>query len=130
MDEFHIKKDFSQLNIYIKLKVLGVPHSICRKFLVLKPVIVNRYKRKYFLSRDKTFRVTIDQDLKYCSVSKFIKSSQNMFTDRFNVVLEVKYPVDKDNHAGNIGRTISQRLSRNSKYVSGVDLLRINEGNY
>tara|TARA_X000001036_G_scaffold12460_2_gene10809 strand:- start:1051 stop:1767 length:717 start_codon:yes stop_codon:yes gene_type:complete len=130
LDRFDIKKDFSQLIMYEKLQDLGIPFSICEKFLVLKPVLVNRYKRKYFLSRNKLFRVTIDEGIKYCSVSRFIKSPTNMFTNCFNSILEVKYLVGDDQHANNIGRIISQRVSRNSKYVNGIDMLRINEADF
>ena len=50
------------------------------------------------------------------SAYEFIKS--------FDYVMEVKYPVKNDFNVRDVTNIFPQRLSRNSKYVNGIDLLK------
>lgn len=40
-----------------------------------------------------------------------------------DVVLELKYAVEDDKEARHLSQQLSSRLSKNSKYVRGVDLI-------
>ena len=64
------------------------------KLKLLFPIMSNSYKRKYFLSADKKFRLTLDTDQKF-------KKFNNSFIskDCFNldsIVVEIKYESDSD----------------------------------
>lgn len=85
------------------------------------PVLINRYKRKYFVSRDKKVRVTLDTDLNIYDQSQ--KPFPN-YTFKANMpkvlVLEVKFARDLRDHVTHMFGDIPLRGSRFSKYVSGV----------
>ena len=85
------------------------------------PVLINRYNRKYFISRDRKVRVTVDTDLKIYGQSK--KQSPN-YTFKTNMpnflVLEVKFAREYRDYVTHIFGDIPLRGSRFSKYVSGV----------
>lgn len=72
--------------------------------------IFNSYERKYFLSRDKNIRITIDKNLKcYSPITK------NVFKEN-KMIVEIKY--DKDyNFINNLNYL---KLNKYSKYVKGV----------
>jgi SPX domain protein involved in polyphosphate accumulation len=85
----------------------------------------NSYKRKYFLSADKKHRLTLDSDLCFFGV----KNGGNLFVhrivDKNNSILELKYKVGNEKKAAEITQDFPFRLSKSSKYVSGVDLMAL-----
>ena len=85
------------------------------------PVLINRYKRKYFVSNDKKVRVTLDSDLVIYDQSR--KPFPNYFS-KSNLpkvmVLEVKFSRELRDHVVHMFGDIPLRGSRFSKYVSGV----------
>jgi SPX domain protein involved in polyphosphate accumulation len=85
------------------------------------PVLINRYRRKYFVSNDKKVRVTLDSDLVIYDQSR--KPFPN-YTSKSNLsrvmVLEVKFPRIFRDHVVHMFGDIPLRGSRFSKYVSGV----------
>ena len=98
-----------------------LPKPIYEMVRDLKPTLVNAYTRRYFISADQKFRVTLDYDVCY----RNIKTRMNNFSkmpqsDSFNVV-ELKYGLKDDRLADNISTQFPFRLSKNSKYVNGVN---------
>jgi hypothetical protein len=89
----------------------------------LEPTLLNRYFRKYYLSANRKFRVTLDTQLRYTRIS----SHQNYFLriakNDSDVVMEMKYDVEDDQAAGSVSSGFPFRLTKNSKYVNGVDHL-------
>ncbi|MBD74994.1 MAG: hypothetical protein CMM96_05885 [Rickettsiales bacterium] len=88
----------------------------------LAPKLVNRYQRKYFLSRDKNFRVTIDSNQKIGSPKAPI-SLENLYVNTFKTIVELKYGLKWDMQASQIIYGISERINKNSKYIDGVNYL-------
>ena len=84
------------------------------------PVLINRYQRKYFVSRDKKVRVTLDSALDIYDQSR--KRFPN-YSSKSNLpkvlVLEVKFPRELRDHVVHMFGGIPLRASRFSKYVSG-----------
>ena len=86
----------------------------------LKPILLNRYKRKYFLSADKRFRITIDTDLEFHRID----SGANIFNriqDNSSIILELKYGVDCDSDANKITNLFPFRVTKSSKYIIGIE---------
>ena len=88
----------------------------------LTPKLVNRYKRKYFLSKNKNFRITIDSNQKIGS-PKIPISLETLHTNTFKTILELKYDLKWDRQASQIINGLSARINKNSKYIDGVDYL-------
>ena len=88
----------------------------------LTPSLLNRYSRKYFLSFDGKFRLTIDDNLGYHAIeptnNSFLKSYQSN-----EFIVEVKYDFENDKEAPFITNNLPFRLTKSSKYVNGMELL-------
>ena len=56
----------------------------------LRPTLMNRYERTYYLSHDKKFRITLDRKMKFYSINPFIDHFKT-FTDTENTIIELKY---------------------------------------
>ena len=85
-----------------------------------QPVLINRYVRKYFLSKDKKVRVTLDRDLDVYDQSRKSFPNYSLKSNLPKVlVLEVKFPKELRDHVVQTFGDIPLRGSRFSKYVSG-----------
>lgn len=116
---FDIHKNFSES--YLKEVILqsDIPNVIKERVLAYSTKLFNGYVRKYFISFDKKFRITLDNDLFY------IKARLNnaKFFDRRKTVVEIKYNVENDKDIDLITSQFNFRLTKNSKYVTGIYLL-------
>ncbi len=86
-------------------------------------VLINRYKRRYFLSRDKKYRATIDSNIKASSISRHTKFNL-IPTYESSVILELKYDVEYDSKVNSITNSFKTRLHKNSKYVEAFEFLK------
>lgn len=86
----------------------------------LIPSLKNSYNRSYFLSSCGIYRVTIDSALSYQSPRQFFFDSG--FRSQANVsVLEVKYNASEPCDEQLLLDAFPWRLSKNSKYVNGIN---------
>ncbi|NQY75055.1 MAG: VTC domain-containing protein [Candidatus Margulisbacteria bacterium] len=83
------------------------------------PVLINQYKRHYFLSLNGKYRVTLDENLVYRSFNdvKNIKDTLN--------VLEIKYDIEKEADLPDISHFLNIRSSKNSKYCRGIQMTNL-----
>ena len=85
-----------------------------------QPVLINRYVRKYFLSRDKKVRITLDRDLVVYDQSRKPFPNYSLKSNLPKVlILEVKFPKELRDYVVHAFGDIPLRGSRFSKYVSG-----------
>ncbi len=86
----------------------------------LQPTLLNSYCRKYYQSSNKHFRVTVDTDQTFIR----IKQRDNTFLIRkkneHQVILELKYHQTHDREARAVSAQFPFRVTKSSKYVSGV----------
>ncbi len=88
----------------------------------LNATLLNTYKRRYFISADHRFRITIDYDQIFYKMNKFNNLFLNKVKlDRGNTVIELKYDNDHELQAKNIGKEIHFLLTKNSKYIEGIE---------
>lgn len=84
------------------------------------PVLINRYHRKYFITRNEKVRVTLDSDVRIYDQTR---NPYPNYSFKANIprtfVLEVKFPRGLRNKASQIIRDIPIRASRHSKYIVG-----------
>ena len=97
--------------------------------LSLKPTLINRYQRKYFLSLDQKFRLTIDDHLEYFPVSSPEQLSSRGLKDSLSMIMELKYAPIYQLESANITQEFPFRVIKNSKYVRGVQII-YNLGTY
>ena len=97
--------------------------------LSLKPTLINRYQRKYFLSIDQKFRLTIDNHLEYFPVSSPEQLSSGGLKDSLSMIMELKYSPIYQLESANITQEFPFRVIKNSKYVRGIQII-YNLGTY
>jgi len=89
-----------------------------------QPVLINRYSRRYFLSRDGRVRLTVDWDQRVYdqrrSATPNLTRSANLPD---TLVVELKFDRSDRKLANRYAQGIPIRLSRNSKYVIGVQAI-------
>ena len=97
-----------------------LPAEIVNELRFAKPVLVNRYSRRYFLSADSRFRVTVDSPLAGCRIGPRAAFAHQLKVDRDHIIVELKYSVEDALDADRISQGFPFRLTRWSKYVSGL----------
>ena len=92
----------------------------------LKPLqfsLLNRYCRKYFESADRKFRITIDFNMEFYKLHPANNSFNEKIIDHSNTVVELKYSDKHDDIARSIANRFPFRVTKSSKYASGVERL-------
>jgi hypothetical protein len=92
---------------------LGLPESLRARMSTLRPALFNRYDRRYFLSRDGRYRIS----------APCLRPGCERHGDPA-VVLELKYDVALATDAPDVSSHFPFPLSKNSKYVTGMLLVR------
>lgn len=86
-----------------------------------EPVLVNRYLRRYYAIPDGHFRATVDTGLSFYH----LKKDNNRFlfhqVNHQSIVVELKYQKEYDPEANRISSGFPFRMTRNSKYVQGIE---------
>ncbi|MCL3781704.1 polyphosphate polymerase domain-containing protein [Prolixibacteraceae bacterium JC049] len=86
----------------------------------LRPVLLNSYSRKYFVSFDGKLRATIDRNLKYYQLKSSWNSLFHPYEEKCKSVLELKYNKNNDELARDVSEQFPYRLDKNSKYATGM----------
>jgi SPX domain protein involved in polyphosphate accumulation len=120
LPDFPIDANLTQSFIHKLVEDSTVPELIRAEIKSLQCVLLNSYERKYFLSDDKDFRVTIDTDLDFYPFSHQVIDLNAGSHDRDRSVVELKYDCELDDEASRISGGFPFRLSKNSKYEQGV----------
>jgi hypothetical protein len=66
------------------------------------------------------FRITFDKNIKYYSLHNKIKLQKS--DER--IIVEIKYDNENDNYTNEILNFLNFRLSKNSKYVNGINAIK------
>jgi SPX domain protein involved in polyphosphate accumulation len=124
--EYHSYPGFALENFFSRTQTLNPANKsitdkgFVRELVLLEPTLINRYCRKYFLSADGNFRITLDSNINFFPVRPFLPVF--FANDSFEpyCVLELKYGHAKDDKASEITKHFPFRLTKSSKYVSGI----------
>tara|TARA_B100000212_G_scaffold333321_1_gene302639 strand:+ start:5104 stop:5799 length:696 start_codon:yes stop_codon:yes gene_type:complete len=89
---------------------------------ILYPTLINQYKRKYFLSLDKKFRITLDTNMIFMKIDHNLRNK--FFNEEYSPfnILEIKYENYNANIADEISSILPFRVSKFSKYVYGMQV--------
>jgi hypothetical protein len=100
-----------------------VPAPLRCDLAPLRPVLLNRYRRRYFVSRDESYRLTLDTDLGFRTPTPGPGRSPTWVGRDGRVIVELKFGIGKEDEGARIATRFPFRLTRSSKYVVGVDTL-------
>ena len=122
---FLVDARFQRETIANIVKSSDIPGNIKLEVLSLEPSLLNRYCRKYYQSADSSYRITIDSEMVFYQVNAHYNSFLHKSVDEVHTVLELKYNHDKDDDAERISNYFPFRMTKNSKYVHGLERLDI-----
>ena len=88
----------------------------------LRPTLVNRYSRQYFISADRRFRLTIDTGCEFYATGRRLRAGRVVLDD-VTTIVELKYALDDDDDAAIILNDLPFRVTKSSKYVTGLERL-------
>ena len=86
-------------------------------------MLLNRYKRKYVQSSNSDYRITVDTNMVYYDINSCNNFLLNKAVDYSNTVVELKYNYGKDDCAEHIVKHFPFRLTKSSKYVTGIEAI-------
>ncbi len=119
--KFILKKNSSKNEIYKFITENSFLNLKVKKILLkTTPVLVNSYKRRYFVSACRKFRITFDTNLVFYDFSNinFLKHYTNI------KILEIKFLKNEFVNFQNLTQHFPFRINKSSKYVTGVNLLK------
>lgn len=123
LKEFFLDKDFSSRIFHEKiLPKSELPLWLMEKLKLYKPSLLNSYKRRYFLSADGKNRLTVDSYLCYYEIKEENNNFLYKIEDKETIIIELKYDEDNDDKISEITQHLPFRLTKNSKYISGINL--------
>ena len=100
-----------------------LPPSLRAALRHLEPALFNRYRRRYFLSRDRNFRLTVDFSLQFASVPAERRATVTFSLPTSALILELKYSSGVAEDAHVLTNVFPFRLARFSKYIAGIEHL-------
>lgn len=99
-----------------------LPENLLLELRCLDFAVVNRYRRRYYQSADRRFRITLDTELAYYPIAPSHNAFNAMSRDEHAVILELKYDSKHDDAARSVTRDLPCRVTKSSKFVDGMTL--------
>lgn len=124
LNPFTLNNDFTSAMIQDIFKQSELPKPILESCKMVSPTLQNSYSRRYYLSADNRFRVTLDFKLIYRRIAGRFNNFN--FTPKRdpNKIVELKYALNNDVDANAISTQFPFRLNKNSKYVNGINTIK------
>ncbi|HAQ61263.1 TPA: hypothetical protein DCR49_04580 [Candidatus Delongbacteria bacterium] len=116
---FHVK--ISSEEIISQIIKNDIPDQVKEELFLKSPVLFNSYMRKYFITFDKKYRLTLDSEIEYI---KFEKGLSSVKMDDESVVLELKYDIEDEPEARKVINDLPVRINKNSKFSRGILMTR------
>ncbi len=108
-------------NAIVSRLLEGVGQLDQGRLKTLRPVLMNRYQRRYYESADRRLRVTVDENIRYFRISP--QSVSEAALPEQPAVIEVKYAPEYEELASRVTNALPYRLAKHSKYVRGLQLI-------
>ena len=121
LDTFKLDGHFNMQKIVQIIQNTNIPEIVTIGIKSSQPTLLNKYNRKYFLSADKRYRITIDTNQVFYRIGSQNNFFLNKIKNDLNVILELKYNIDADDDVNRITEHFPFRLTKSSKYISGVE---------
>jgi len=110
-------KDINKQSIINVIKESNIPGSVKFEIANMAPILMNQYIRRYFLSSDGRYRITIDTNMVFYDMLTVHRLAQRK-TGELNIIVELKYNYVNDRFVDNITSHFPFRVTKSSKYVT------------
>jgi len=119
--EFVLESGYRDDNLMKQINLSDLPPEVKSYLLSMQVVLMNRYFRYYYATRDGRFRATLDTGLTFYRVERLNNRFTHKQTDHRNLVVELKYEIGEDLHASRVSGFFPFRPTKSSKYVQGIE---------
>lgn len=109
--------------IFSSLAGSHLPEDLHRGLQNFEPVMLNRYERKYYVSADQHYRITLDWHLEYYRFDRHGNMFRCQLRDHESTVVELKYSGDIDRIDERVASYFPFRVTRMSKFVTGMHVM-------
>ena len=118
-----LDKGFNRDRFSNMFQTSNLPELLVDRLKLQSPVLLNSYTRKYYQSIDRRYRITIDTDQLFYKIGVLNNTFIYKVTDKSNIILELKYDYIHDDAAETVTNQFPFRLTKSSKYVTGIEKL-------
>ncbi len=122
---FTVEQGMGAADVWRALDSSQLPEEVRRRLHDFEPVLMNRYQRKYFISADGLYRITLDWNLEFYRFDRHVNAFSSRVIDRQSTVLELKYSGDIDQIDDRVSGHLPFRVTRMSKFVTGMQAVEI-----
>lgn len=119
--DFRLEKGYCDDHLRKIIRASALPPEVKIILYDQDVVLLNRYFRHYYTTRDGRFRLTLDTDLSYLRVGHLDNHFAHKQTDHRNLVVELKYDMEHDPSAFQVSSFFPFRVTKSSKYVQGIE---------
>jgi hypothetical protein len=120
--DFHLEPGFSDRSLQQVFAPSGLPENVWYDMKSLNLVLLNRYYRRYYASRNGRYRLTLDTNLEYHQANHLLGNTFiHKQVNHGQMVLELKYEAEHEPGADRVASYFPFRVTRFSKYVQGVE---------
>ena len=120
---FSINADLQLDAIREVFKKSNLPDALRLNLTGLECFLLNRYRRQYFQSADRRYRLTIDSEMVCYQIQPYSNTFLHKSVDFVNTVVELKYNPGENQSVDQITNHFPFRMTKNSKYVTGIERL-------
>lgn len=118
---FSIEQGYHDKYLMGKVKESDLPPHVKYILRDQNVVLLNRYYRHYYATRDGRYRVTLDTGLTFYRIERLTNRFTHKQTDYRNIVVELKYDKEHDMSAYKVSSFFPFRVTKSSKYVQGIE---------
>ena len=119
----HVNGGIAPPDLNAALDQAGMPENLRTALRHLEPAVVVSYRRHYFESANRAFRLTVDSRLGFLRLQGASGAMTPVPDHPYPVILELKYDPHHADEARRMTEPMPYRLSRSSKYVLGIERL-------
>lgn len=120
LQSFSFDNNISRKGLQEIFKNSDLPDDVLSQVLQQWPTLVNQYRRVYYQSKDKKFRITIDDRQRFFAIRPIGNTFLSKFRDDHSIILELKYEQQYFDEAERVSSAMPFRLTKSSKYARGV----------
>lgn len=117
---FTVEQKMNAAAIHEVLENSDLPPHVQLDLKRFEPVLLNRYKRKYYVSADMHYRITLDHELEYYRFDRHFNLFTRPIRDYHSTVVELKYSGSIDQIDDRVASYFPFRVTRMSKFVTGM----------
>jgi hypothetical protein len=122
LSAFNMDTHFCDRTLQNTLAESDLPPQVNLALRGLHVVLFNRYYRHYYATRDNDFRITFDYQMEFYKINgQFSNQFVHRQRNTRDVVLELKYEIERELQANRVASFFPFRVTRNSKYVQGIE---------